>query len=68
MGIPCPKFCWIVAEAISVQHGLITNFGKVAVTGPSNNVLEKLKASMIWSAPREGVWSPDKGAEKGWVK
>lgn len=48
--------------------GLITNFGKVAVTGPSNNVLEKLKASMIWSAPREGVWSPDKGAEEGWVK
>lgn len=68
MGIPCPKFRWIVAEEISVRHGLVTNFGKVVVTDLSNNVLEKLKAVRIWSVPSQEVWPLDKVAEKGWVK
>lgn len=66
LGIPCLKFCWTVAEAISVQHGLITNFGNVAVTGPSKDVLEKLKAGKIHlvCSKSRGVASRQGGRER----
>lgn len=61
LGIPYPRFCWIVAEAISGQHGLMTNSGKVTITSQSNSVFGKQKARFV---PSQVVWPSRKGAQR----